>query len=211
MADPSETVILIHGLWMPGIVLMPLQRRLRAAGFAVRRFSYPSWRDGLAGNVGRLSRCVAETRGEVIHLVAHSLGGLLTLSMLAQRPDARIGRVVMLGTPCAGCHCGFTLAAIPLLAPVVGRTFADWFRQPRPKLPPRPEIGVIAGTRRIGFGLLIPGLARPNDGLITVDETHLESAADSIALPIHHSGMLFSRACVLQIASFLRTGKFVHG
>jgi len=211
MAEPSATIILIHGLWMPGIVLLPMQRRLQAAGFAVRRFSYPSWRDGLAGNVSRLSRCIEQTPGEVIHLVAHSLGGLLTLSMLAQRPDARIGRVVMLGTPCAGCHCGFTLAAIPLLAPVVGRTFADWFEQPRPTLPPRPEVGVIAGTRRIGFGLLIPGLARPNDGLIAVDETRLESAVDSIALHVHHSGMLFSRTCVLQIASFLRTGRFVRG
>ena len=211
MAKPSETIILIHGLWMPGIILLPLQWRLRAAGFAVRRFSYPSWRDGLADNVDRLSRCVAGTRGEVIHLVAHSLGGLLALSLLAQRPDARIGRVVMLGTPCAGCHCGLTLAAIPGLAPVVGRTFADWFRQPRPALPPRPEIGVIAGTRRIGFGLLIPGLARPNDGLIAVEETRVESAADSIALPVHHSGMLFSRACALQVASFLRSGRFVRG
>lgn len=211
MADPSETVILIHGLWMPGIVLLPLQRRLRAAGFAVRRFSYPSWHDGLADNVSLLSRCVADTPGEVIHLVAHSLGGLLALSLLGQRPDARIGRVVMLGTPCAGCHCGFTLAAMPLLAPLVGRTFADWFGQARPGLPPRTEIGVIAGTRRIGFGLLIPGLARPNDGLIAVDETRLPSAADSIELRVHHAGMLFSRACVLEIASFLRTGKFVHG
>ncbi len=211
MADPSETVILIHGLWMPGIILLLLQRRLRALGFAVRRFAYPSWRDGLSDNVGRLSRCVAQTPGEVIHLVAHSLGGLLTLTLLGQRHDARIGRVVLLGTPCAGCHCGFVLAAIPLLAPVVGRTFADWFRQARPALPLRAEIGVIAGTRRIGFGLLIPGLARPNDGLISVAETRLESAADSIALRVHHSGMLFSRACVQQIASFLRSGRFVHG
>jgi pimeloyl-ACP methyl ester carboxylesterase len=211
MADRRETVILIHGLWMPGLVLLPLQWRLRAAGFAVHRFSYPSWHDGLADNVSLLSRCVADTPGEVIHLVAHSLGGLLTLTLLAQRPDTRIGRVVLLGTPCAGCHCGFTLAAIPLLSAVVGRTFADWFRQLQPRLLPRPEIGIIAGTRRIGFGLLIPGLARPNDGLIAVDETHLAGAADSIALHVHHSGMLFSRACVLQIASFLRTGKFVHG
>jgi hypothetical protein len=117
----------------------------------------------------------------------------------------------MLGTPCAGCHCGFTLAAIPPLAPVVGRTFVDWFRQPPPALSPPPEIGVIAGTRRIGFGLIIPGLARPNDGLISVAETRFASAVDSIALHVHHSGMLFSPACVLQIISFLRTGKFVRG
>jgi len=131
--------------------------------------------------------------------------------MLAHEPDPRIGRVVLLGTPYAGCHCGFTIGATPLLSGLVGQTFEDWFAQPRPTLPPAIEVGVIAGTRRLSFGRLIPGLPRPNDGLIAVEETRLPTAADSIELPLSHSGMLVSRACAGQIASFLRTGKFVHG
>ena len=49
--DNGETVILLHGLWMRGLVMLPLQRRLCAAGFATRRFTYPSWRGDLAENV----------------------------------------------------------------------------------------------------------------------------------------------------------------
>ena len=210
MVDKAETVILVHGLWMRGLVMLPHQYWLRAEGFAARRFSYPSWRNGLADNVRLLSRTVKETPGAVVHLVAHSLGGLVTLKMLSQEPDARIGRIVLMGTPYAACHCGFTLAANPVLPGLVGRTFEDWFRQPRPDLPPATDIGIIAGTRRISFGRLIPGLARPNDGLIAVDETCLVTARDSIALNVSHSGMLISRTCAGQIASFLRTGKFVH-
>ena len=210
MVDKAETVILIHGLWMPGLVMLPHQHWLRNEGFGTRRFSYPSWRDGLADNVRLLSGFVKETPGTVIHLVAHSLGGLLALQMLSQEPDARIGRIVLLGTPYAGCHCGFTLAALPGLSGLTGRSFKDWFRQARPDLPPATEIGIIAGTRRIGFGCLIPGLKRPNDGLITVDETRLPTATDRIALHLSHSGMLVSRACAGQIATFLRTGKFVR-
>ena len=210
MADKTETVILIHGLWMRGQVMLPQQHWLRGEGFAAQRFTYPSWRDGLADNVGLLSRFVNKTQGSVIHLVAHSLGGLIALRMLAQEPDPRIGRVVLLGTPYAGCHCGATLAATPGLARLVGRTFDDWFGLPRPALPPATEVGIIAGTRRLSFGRLIPGLPRPNDGLITVDETRLATASDSIALNVSHSGMLVSRACAVQIASFLRTGKFIH-
>jgi pimeloyl-ACP methyl ester carboxylesterase len=210
MADKTETVILLHGLWMRGVVLLPYQHWLRAAGFAVRRFSYPSWRAGLADNVRLLSRCVNVTPGAVVHLVAHSLGGAVVLGMLSEEFDPRIRRVVLLGTPYAGCHCGFALAAIPLLAPLVGRTFPDWFNLPRPVLPAATEIGVIAGTRRISFGRLIPGLARPNDGLIAVAETQLPAATDSIELSVSHSGMLVSRACARQIASFLGTGRFVH-
>ena len=195
---------------MRSLVLLPQQRWLRAAGFHVRRFSYPSWHGGLADNVRRLSACVAATPGAVIHLVAHSLGGLVVAGMLSQQADARIGRVVLRGTPYAGCHCGFTLAATPLLAALVGHTFRDWFGRPRPALPPAAQIGIIAGTRRIGFGRLIPGLARPNDGVVAVDETRIATARDSIALPVSHSGMLVSRACAGQVANFLRTGNFIH-
>jgi len=210
MTDQAEIVILIHGLWMHGLVLLPHQRWLRAEGFAVRRFSYPSWRGGLADNVRLLSSFINETPGAVIHLVAHSLGGLVALKMLSQEPDARIRRVVLLGTPYAGCHCGLTLAAHPVLATLVGRTFKDWFSLPRPALQSPVDIGVIAGTRPVSCGRLIPGLARPNDGLVAIDETRIAAARDSIALNVSHSGMLVSRACAGQIANFLRTGSFIH-
>ena len=210
MSDQAETVILIHGLWVRGIVLLPWQRWLRAEGFAVRRFSYPSWGRGLPDNLRLLSSFVKETPGPVIHLVGHSLGGLVALRMLAQEADPRIRRVVLLGTPYAACHCGFTLAAIPLLAALVGRSFTDCFKRPHPFLPSAAEVGVIAGTRRFGLGCLIPGLTRPNDGVIAVAETRLDSARDSIDLNVSHSGMLVSRACVRQIAHFLRTGSFIH-
>ena len=210
MVDSAETVILIHGLWMRGMVMLPHQRWLRGEGFVAHRFSYPSWRDGLADNVNLLSRCVRQTPADVIHLVAHSLGGLVVLKMLSQDPDARIGRVVLMGTPYAGCHCGFKLAAYPVFEALVGRSFEDWFRLPRPDLPPAMQIGIIAGTRRISFGRMIPGLARPNDGLIAVDETRLPTAADSIELNVSHSGMLVSRVCARQVAGFLRRGRFVR-
>lgn len=210
ITDKAETVILIHGLWMHGLVLLPHQHWLRAQGFTVRRFSYPSWRGGLADNVRLLSCFVNKTPGAVVHLVAHSLGGLVALKMLSQQHDARIRRVVLLGTPYAGCHSGLSLAAHPMLAALAGRTFDDWVSLPRPALQPEVEIGVIAGTRPIGFGRLIPGLARPNDGLVAVEETYIAAARDSITLNVSHSGMLVSRACTGQVANFLRTGSFIH-
>lgn len=211
MADSAATVILIHGLWMHGVVLHPYQRWLRAEGFAVRRFSYPSRRAGMAANVRSLSSFVGETRGAVIHLVGHSLGGLVVLNMLGGDHDPRIRRTVLLGTPSAGSHCGSRISATPALRALLGRTFEDWLGATRrPAVPPSIEIGVIAGTRSIGFGRLVPGLPRPNDGLIAVHETVLAEAKDSIVLDVNHSGMLVSRSCAAQIASFLRTGSFVH-
>jgi triacylglycerol esterase/lipase EstA (alpha/beta hydrolase family) len=219
MSDLSATtqseasVILVHGLWMNGGVLLLQQRWLRERGFSVRRFSYPSWHGSLADNVGLLSRFVAETPGETIHLVAHSLGGLVSLSLLAdteEKSDPRIHRLVLMATPCAGSHCGDVLHANPALAALTGRTYKDWSSRPRRDVRSDVEVGVIAGTEGIGMGRLIPGLTRPNDGLITVAETALPTAKDRIELPVSHSGMLVSPECSAQVASFLRNGAFAH-
>jgi pimeloyl-ACP methyl ester carboxylesterase len=204
-----ETVILIHGLWMHGIALLPQQRWLRKRGFAVRRFSYPAMRQGMQQNAKALSQFVASTGGNV-HLVGHSLGGLVALTMLAQYRDPRIGRVVLMGAPCMGSHCASVLLRTPSLAPIVGRSLKEWFALPRPQFSGSVEIGVLSGSRSLGLGRLIPGLPRPNDGAVSVMETQLPEARDFITLPVSHSEMLVSRACADQVAAFLASGSFVH-
>ncbi len=81
---------------------------------------------------------------------------------------------------------------------------------PRPQLPGDVEIGVISGSRSLGLGRLIPGLLRPNDGVVSVVETQLPQARDFVTLPVTHSQMLVSRACADEVAAFLRTGSFRH-
>lgn len=205
-----ETVIMVHGLWMHGIAFLPQQRRLAKRGFAVRRFSYPSMRHGLQHNARTLSQFVASTGNGNIHLVGHSLGGLVALSMLAQYPDPRVRRVVLMGSPCMGSHCASFLLRTPGLAAIVGRSLKEWLASPRPPLPGQVEIGVLSGSRSLGLGRLIPGLPRPNDGVVSVMETRLPEARDSITLPVSHAGMLISRACADQVAAFLGSGNFNH-
>lgn len=208
-AFPS-TVILVPGLWMPAAVLLPWQWRLQAAGHAVRRFAYPSWRNGLAANVEVLALYLAETPGRPIHLVGHSLGGLLILSLLARGRDERLGRAVLLGPPALGSQAAARLQASAWGARLIGRSLADWLSVPPPALPSGTEAGIIAGTRSLGLGRLLGGLPRPNDGAVAVAETRLPGAADFIALPVSHSGMLSSSACAAQVAHFLAQGRFQH-
>src|ERR1035437_5125792 len=99
MSNKTETVILIHGLWMNRFVLLPLQRKLEARGFEVRRFSYPSWKGNLDENVRLLSKFINETSGSVIHIVAHSLGGLIAIKTLSQLQNNDLRHLVLLGTP----------------------------------------------------------------------------------------------------------------
>lgn len=209
-SGPSDSAILVHGLWMHGLVLAPYQYRFEKEGFAVRRFSYPSWSRTLEENAALLARFVAGTPGHQLHLVCHSLGGLVALTMLENHGDPRIRRLVLMGTPFADCHCGHYLADRPVLAPFLGRSMTDWLVQAKPPVPESVEIGVIAGTRRLGLGCIIPGLQRPNDGVVAVEETRLPEARDSIILPVSHSGMLLSPLCAEQAAHFLKKGCFIH-
>lgn len=210
MSEAAETVVLVHGLWMHGIVFLPLRCRLAERGFAACAFSYPSMRGSLAGNAQALAEFVGRVDADAIHLVGHSLGGLVILAMLARSPDPRLRRAVLMGAPCAGSHSAEVLLGRPRLAAVVGCSLRDWLELPHPPLPAALEIGVLAGNRRFGLGCALPGLPCPNDGVVAVAETRLPAARDTIVLPVAHSQMLLSPACADQIAAFLRTGHFSH-
>lgn len=207
----GEAVVLVHGLWMHGMVFVLQRRRLARQGFAVHTFSYPSVRGRLDANASALAGFVAALAAARIHLVGHSLGGVVVLSMLARNADARIGRVVLMGTPYRGSHCARLLTHVPGLAGVVGRSLREWLATTPPPLPSGADLGVISGSRSIGVGRLLPGLPKPNDGIVAVAETVVPHVRDAITLHVSHSEMLVSRRCIDQVAAFLRTGRFEHG
>jgi pimeloyl-ACP methyl ester carboxylesterase len=200
---------------MPAWSLGYLAWRLRRCGFAPHLFGYPSVRAGLESNAARLARFVTE-RGaaQPVHLVGHSLGGLVIRTMLAQYPERPFGRVVMLASPQQGSVVAKRLARFAPARAILGRSVADMLAGRLLRFDPqeayrRHLVGVIRGELGIGLGrLLYPGLARPHDGLLSAAETRLEGAADEIALPVSHTGMLFSRRVAEAVCRFLRDGRF---
>ena len=208
--DVEETVVLVHGLWMRGWVMAPLGLRLRRCGFRVVTFSYPSARCSLSQNARRLSRFAAGLAGERLHFVGHSLGGLVVLQMLAEFPQARSGRVVLMGTPYRTSHSARKMARTAPGRSLIGRGLAQWLAQTAHPSGARREVGVVAGCRSIGFGRLLGGLARPNDGVVAVHETRVPGALDHAVLRVSHSGMLLSAAVARQVCAFLKDGHFLQ-
>ena len=106
-----EAVLLLHGLWMNRHVMRYLEVALRRAGFAPQALGYRSMRGALAEHCERLAHCIAALASPRVHLIGHSMGGVIALAFLARhaadpplRP--RLGRALLLGAPVAGSDAG---------------------------------------------------------------------------------------------------------
>jgi len=208
MGREVEAVILLHGLWMNGLVMQYLSYVLRDEGFAAQTFTYRSIRDALGEHLVQLGRRVASLDAHRIHLVGHSTGGLVALRYLQRDPDERIGRAVLLGAPVAGCRAAATISDRPSGDFFLGKSLSIWREPFDVTLDPRFEVGVIAGTLPLGLGRLFVDLPEPNDGVVCVDETRLPGMRDHLELPSGHTTMLASPQVARQTAAFLRTGAF---
>lgn len=202
----SREVVLVHGLWVPALVMTPLAARLHGAGFACHLFSYPGRDRPLEAHAERLAR-FARGIGQA-HFVGHSLGGLVVLEALLGHPAAAVANVVLLGTPARGNFAGRRLARLGWGRWFLGASEPLW-REGRAARWTRPEpLGVLAGTLPLGLGRVLGALPGANDGVVRVEETPVEGMRERIVLPVGHSQMLLSARVAAQVASFLAHARF---
>ena len=186
--------------------LLPLARRLRQRGFAPSIFSYSTlWRaPGLA--MERLAMRLYSFGDRPVHVVAHSLGGLIAAETMSRYQGLPAGRLVCMGSPIAGSAAARGLAT-RRLGLVSGRSGA-LLRGGLIALPPRREIGMIAGAKSVGLGRMFSTLDGLNDGTVAVWETRLPGLADHAVVQSSHSGLVFSRQVAELVGNFLEGGKF---
>lgn len=203
------SVVTVHGLWMRGASMTALRRRLEPLGFGFSDFTYPSVTGSLAANVEALAAHVDAVAGETVHLVCHSLGGVLTCALLENALPARIGRVVCLGSPFKGSRSAVRLARWPGGKRILGACFADiqargGFSTWRAGV----EVGSIAGRLPLGVGRLLGPFPEPNDGTVAVAETQIAGLTDHVVLPVSHFALLWSKTVAAQTEHFLLHGRF---
>ncbi len=208
----SGDVVLLHGLWMPGIVMKSLAMRLKARGYRTHVFAYAGRQRSLQAHADRLVRFVHEAAGHSpVRFVGHSFGGLVTLAAL-RRPDApKASGVVLLGTPVLGCMAGRRLAIAAPGRWMLGESRPVWEEGCAARWDGRVPLGVIAGSRpSLGLGRLLGRLPGANDGVVRVEETAVEGMTERIVLPVSHSELIFSARVGVQTAHFLAHGHFNH-
>jgi pimeloyl-ACP methyl ester carboxylesterase len=207
LATMTEKVLLLHGLLMRRPALVPLALRLRARGYEPHLFSYSSLWDQPDAAIAALSaRIRALAEDGPIHLVAHSLGGLLAVEALNRDPTLPVGRVACLGSPLVGSAAarGLRERRLGLISGRAGPLLCAGVAC----APEGREIGMVAGTRPVGLGRVFGRLDGDNDGTVAVAETRLPGLAAHCTLPVTHTGLAFSAPVAGQVDAFLRHGHF---
>lgn len=205
MTDATiRRVVLLHGIWMPGVVMAWIAARLREAGFDCETFGYY----GVArGPDEAFPRLVDTLQRAPAHVVAHSMGGLIALEVLRQNPQLPVPRVVCMGSPLSGSGAAQGMRRRAWAAATLGRAGGlleqgfDAWRGPA-------QVGSIAGTAPHGLGHLFGHFEGPHDGSVAVAETRLPGLADHAVVAASHSGMLFSAEAAQLAIRFLREGRF---
>jgi len=203
MDGAPRHVLLLHGLWMPGMSMGWMARRLQREGFVTSVFAYPGAMAGPRLVLPALARRLAGVEA----VVAHSLGGLLTLEALRQGDFPKLRRVVCLGSPLCGSGAAQGLRTHRATGWALGRA-APLLREGCPPWDGSAQVGMVAGTRAIGFGRWFARFEGPSDGTVAVAETRLPGLVDHCSVDASHSGLLFSEAAARQVAHFLREGHF---
>jgi pimeloyl-ACP methyl ester carboxylesterase len=208
----TVAVVYVHGLWLTGIEGSLLRRRLaRELNADTYAFSYRSVRHDVPANAAALGQFLSGISADVLHLIGHSLGGLIILKAFETHGYSAwpAGRIVLLGSPLQGSRTARRVAALPLGRSILGiGACQELLEVTERRWSGRRDLAVIAGDLSIGLGRLLGGHDEPSDGTVFLAETRLQGIREHLVLPVSHTGLPFSRKVARHAAEFMRHGSF---
>ena len=199
--EGKPLVVLIHGLAAHRNLMWPLDWYLRRAGFATTRFGYRSLLGSIEQHAERFRQRLDELNqsGEhaVMHVVAHSMGSIVTRQALLHSHPDHLQRVVMLAPPNQGSPVANFLSRriVPFCHTLGQLSDAEGsFVRQLPE-PAGLEIGIIAASY---------------DHVIPHRNSTLQCLTDRVTVFSGHNGLLIRRSSFRQVVQFLKTGQFAR-
>lgn len=211
----KSCVVLVHGLWRSGFAMRSIESDLEDAGYETVSISYPSMDydiPSLAQNwlTEGVNTC-EERNAQHIHMVSHSMGGILIRQYLQTNQLPTGSKVVMLSPPNQGSELSQRFGKTWWYQLIVGPAGSSLTKENDgiiEQLKPVSEpVGIIAAHRQWS---LWPEswLPKPNDGTVSVESMKLDEMDDFLLIENGHAMMRYDNEIQAQIRHFLETGKF---
>jgi len=207
-ASKNETIILVHGIWMQGVLMQLLAWRLRRFGYQTRTVSYPFLRQSPAQNAKILAEALAKVQTPIVHWAAHSLGGIVWLHFVNSNVELPPGRTVLLGSPVQGSETARRIYSKRWLRPLLGRSVEQGLLGGAPLNLAQRSVGLIRGGGWFSLGRFFIGSTAPGDGVVLHTETTVAGVADTVEVPCSHSMLVFCGRSARKTAEFIASGQF---
>lgn len=203
-------IIILHGLYMHGLVMQPLSHKLRKLGYQTQVLTYNTVAIDKQRVFQKIDSALSPDQTNI--LVGHSLGGLIIKAYLHERHASleTISHVVAIGSPIRGASIVERMQQLGIGAmlgnsPQHGLNLHDGLWCVPQKL------GCIAGTVPLGARALF-GMDQSmlSDGTVTVEETKIEGMTDHILSPSTHTSLIYNSFVPKQIDYFVKHNSFEH-
>lgn len=203
-------IIILHGLYMHGMVMQPLGHRLREFGYRTKVISYNS----VAINQEQVFETIDKALSPDITnvLVGHSLGGLIIKHYLQSRQPshAHVSHVVTIGSPMQGASIVTRIQELGISA-ILGNSPSFGLEQHESDWQLPQKLGCIAGTLPLGArSLLMMDNKMMSDGTVTVDETKIAGMTDHIEIRSSHTSLIYSSLVPQHIHHFISNDVFLQ-
>ena len=211
MKSKQQLVILLHGLARSSRSFNKLEGALLKEGYSVLNIDYPSTKmpieDLTLWVYEKISQHPNFKDATKIQFVTHSMGGIITRSILAKYDIANKGNVIMLGPPNKGSE---------VVDVIGGYWFFKWVNGPAGQqlstnsellksLPNAKDYNlyVVAGDRTINWinSLMIDG---PDDGKVSVAFTFLEGLKEHKIIHTVHPFMMKNKEVIEYVINTLQ-------
>lgn len=196
---PKPLVLFIHGIAAPRFVFLYLKWYLWRSGFRSRTFGYRSVFKTIPIHAERfvatLKQLDEDPNIHEFHIVAHSMGGIVTRQALLQFRPNKLKRFLMLATPNKGSSAARKMSASIFRFSKTLKQISD-------------EEGSY--VRELGFpeGIEVGAIHASVDRVVTRESSRPLPEAPFLEFYSGHNDLLIRRTTAQAIVQFLETGSF---
>jgi pimeloyl-ACP methyl ester carboxylesterase len=190
MQSKKKTLIIcIHGFARDNRDMQFLYEKFLDTGYDAYNANLPTTFGSLQDCIDALHQQINDLLREYtdIHIVCHSMGGIILRGYLAQHKTKNIHSLTLIGTPYHGSQLARMLSWVPFYTQIFKPIRSLIPRKVKiiPDIPKSIPLQLIIGTKPFGIGQYL--LAQPNDGRVSEPEALTQSAQRIIYIDeIHH-------------------------